>query len=722
MERRFYLTFGIVKPGDRIESARVPRWRRSYARGMACRWGTLASWGSLAASLLVACGDGAELRAPSSPAPEPPVLAPDEPGLPGQNLFVARQVLTVRLTMDPAVFEELEEHGNREEYVPAAARLERTGRDNVELAQLGVRHKGAYSLHHCWDEFGGVRSRERECAKLSLKLEFDAYDPQARFDGLKRLNLHASSGDASKLHELSAYQAFRDFGVDAPRALPARVFVNGQLLGLFIAVEEVDGRYTRAHFPDAPDGNLYKEVWPNAAADDAAFRLALETNEDSADVSGMRAFAEAVSSSAPETFEARLGPFVEIEPLLRYIAVDRALRNWDGIMAFYSRLSPHNFYWYQDDGPAPRFHLIPWDLDNTFWPFDPYMDPQQWVTAPPIPDFNAEPRDCEPRPIWESDGPEYVTPPRCDRLLDGLAEQHWPRLVELGRELSAGPLAPARLSALADEWVSLLEPLVAEDPTIDPAEFQSGVLEFRQVAAEVGPSLEAFLSEGLIQEAAVVDPIGPVPEEIDAPTLDEGLLIESPTNFEFVAPPTAAMPSGVFTYGDPLAAYGAAWSTDTPISGSADLLFSFTFSRGPGSFDEWVGVGISSAETDVSGYSRVVAWLSADKERTVRLRLVSPAYDEQFGGVLAEFGMDFAVGPEPRPVVLAFEDVYYPSWAKQGWATGQGFPGTDAEALQQVLQRFSGLAFGPAATMDAAGELAAATETGHLRVDNIYFR
>jgi spore coat protein H len=687
------------------------------------RWGTLASRSSLAASLLLACGDGAELRAPENPsAPEPPVLTPDEPGSPGQNLFVRGQVLSVRLTMDPAVFQELEEHGNREEYVPATALLERTGRGSVELAQLGVRHKGAYSLHHCWDEFGGVRSRELECAKLSLKLEFDTYDPEARFDGLKHLNLHASSGDTSKLHELIAYQTFRDFGVDAPRALPARVYVNGQPLGLFIAVEEVDGRYTAAHFPDGPDGNLYKEVWPNAAADDAAFRLALETNEDRADVSGMRAFAEAVSSSAPDVFEAALGPFVEMDPLLRYIAVDRALRNWDGIMAFYSRLSPHNFYWYQDDGPTPRFHLIPWDLDNTFWPFDPYMDPQEWVTAPPVPDFNAEPLDCEPRPIWEAGGPEHVTPPRCDRLLDGLAERHWPRLVELGRELIGGPLAPGRLTALADEWGSLLEPIVAEDPTLDPAEFQRGMLEFRRVAAELGPGLEALLAEGLIQEPTRADPVEPLPEQIDAPTLDEGLLIDSPTNFEFTAPPAASMPIGVFIYGDPLATYGASWSTDTPISGNADLLFNFTFRRGPGSFDEWAGVGIGSAEADVSGYSRVVAWLSADKPRTVRLRLASPAYDEQFGGVLAEFGKDFEVGPEPRAVVLGFEDVYYPPWAKEGWATGQGFPGTDDEAREQVLERLSGVVFGPAATVDATGELTLETESGHLRVDNIYFR
>jgi hypothetical protein len=647
---------------------------------------------------------------------------PEEPGLPGHNLFVGQQVLDVRLSMDAARYRELEEHGNREEYMPAAARLERAGRAAVEVVELGVRHKGAYSLHHCWDEFGGVRSYELECEKLSFKLKFDAYDPEARFDGLKRLNLHASSGDPSKLHELVAYQTFRDFGVDAPRATPARVFMNGELLGLFIAVEDVDGRYTAAHFPDAPDGNLYKEVWPNAEAPDADFRLALETNEDVGDVSGLRAFASAVSNATPGSFDSALAPFVDIDALLRYIAVDRALLNWDGIMAFYSPVSPHNFYWYEDDSPEARFHLIPWDLDNTFWPFDPYMDPQQWVTAPPVPDFNSEPRNCEPRPIWEPHGPELITPPRCDRLLDGLAERHWPRVVELGRELSAGPFAAARLTALADAWVSVLEPIVAEDPTLDAAEFQRAVLEFRQQAAEVGAGFDAFLSEGLISEPLVLDPVEPTPEQIDAPSTDAGLLIGTPTNFEFAAPPASAEPVGVFTYGDSLATYTAAWSTDAPLSGAADLRFDFTFNRAPGAFDEWVGVIIASAETDVTQYTRIVAWLSADIPRQVRVRLLSPVYDELFGGALGEFGVDFSVGPEPRAFVLDIEDVYYPGWAKEGWAKGQGFPGTDREALQMVLQRFGGLAFGPAASMDSGGQLSAETEAGHLRIDNIYFR
>jgi hypothetical protein len=205
-------------------------------------------------------------------------------------------------------------------------------------------------------------------------------------------------------------------------------------------------------------------------------------------------------------------------------------------------------------------------------------------------------------------------------------------------------------------------------------------------------------------------------------TPDTGLHIGTPTNFEFATPPVNPEPFGVYTYADPLASFSAAWSTEAPIAGNADLRFDFTFSRGPGLYDEWAGIGLWSTEADVRDYSAIVVWLSSDRPRPVRVRVTSPVYEEVFGGAWAEFGVDDSVGPVPRAVVVNFADLYYPSWAKDEWSGALGFPGTDAEALDLVLQRFDGLIFGPGATVDAAGELSAETEAGHLRIDNIYFR
>ncbi len=644
--------------------------------------------------------------------------------LPGDLTFTEDQVLEIHLTVAEPDLNQLEEHGNEEVYLPAAVEISGAGFEDVSIEEIGLRHKGAYSLHHCWDENGGVRSYEDECARLSYKLKFDKYDDNARFDGLKRLNLHASMGDASKLREFLAYETFAAFGVDGPRAVPARVIINGEVQGLFIAVEDVDGRYTKAHYPDGADGNLYKEVWPRTESPDSQFVEALETNEEAADVSAFRAFAEAIEGSTPETFVERMESWIDLEHVLRYIAVDRAIKNWDGIMAFYSPYRPHNFYIYHDDGPDPRFHLIPWDLDNTFWQFDPYMYPEQWITAPAVPDWNSTPTDCLPRPVWEADGSTRITPPRCDPFLDLLAQTSWSRFVEIGADLLKGPLSTDVLNARLAKRRAQIAPIVEEDILLDASAWESGVAELQNLLVKMRTDFQSLLDAGLIEEGPPVD--DDLPEEVlNGETPDAGLSIDGVTNFEFAEPSAQTEPSFVFQYGDESATYEALWNTESPLSGNADLLFNFLFTRNPSAaaYDEYVGVGIAvDGEADVSGYDRVVFTLSTDKARSVRVKLDSPAYTDEWGGIWSEFGIDLAVTPTPRRFSIRLSQFTYPSWAKDNWTEEQGFTVSDAAARQIVLERFGGLVFAPSASFDASGELQEETETGHLHIDNVYFR
>jgi hypothetical protein len=643
--------------------------------------------------------------------------------LPGERTFSSDGVLEVRLTLDGDVWADLEAHGNLEEYVNAAGSLGVLGQRSTTFAELGLRHKGAYSLHHCWDLNGGVRSYFGDCAKLSYKLKFNEYDEDGRFDGLKRLNLHASSGDATHLRELVAYQTFRDAGVDGPRAMPARLYINDEFQGLFIAVEEVDGRYAKAHYPDGADGNLFKEIWPNAALTDEDFAGALETNEDPADVSDMRAFAAAIAATNATDFLADITPHVAIEPLLRYIAVDRLFRNWDGITAFYSPLTPHNFFWYHDNGADNRFHLVPWDLDNTLWSYDPYMYPEPWSQVAGVPDITSKPFDCQPREVWNPGSGTYLTPPRCDKLLDLLMQTSFEGFAQLATELRETALSAAHLQALADHYRALIAPIVSEDPTLDQTAWSASVDDFSNIIVDAGLDFDELVAAGLIEEEGPpIDPEAPTQEELDAPTLDDGLHVAGITNFEFAEPPVTGIPVGVETFGDGFSSLMAAWNTTEPLSGTADLRFDFTFARSPLAFDEWVNLGMFTGETDVTSYTGIVVLLSSNKQRKVRIRAVSPVYTESFGGIWTEFGVDRQVSPTPTPIKIDFAALSYPDWARAGWTGTQGFPGTDEEAKALVLSRFSGLIFVPDATLDASGEMLTETEDGWLRVDNMYFR
>src|SRR5690606_30051683 len=150
---------------------------------------------------------------------------------------------------------------------------------------------------------------------------------------------------------------------------------------------------------------------------------------------------------------------LDIRHTLRYIAVDRALKNWDGIMAFYEPARPHNFYWYHDDGDPGVFRLIPWDLDNTFWEFDAYMAPEQWATAAPVPDWNVRPQNCNPREVWEPGSGVTITPPRCDTLLDRLAVGYFYEFADAATQLLEGPFSLSVLSEQVQSWRDVLAPL-----------------------------------------------------------------------------------------------------------------------------------------------------------------------------------------------------------------------------------------------------------------------
>lgn len=646
--------------------------------------------------------------------------------LQSSNVFAEAQVLDVRIEIDPADWQTLEEHGNDEVYFPAAVGIEGNEFPSLSLARVGFRHKGSWTLNHCWDDFDGVRSYDDECAKLSYKIDFAEYDSEARFEGLKRLNLHAASGDDSKLRELLGYSTFNDFGIPAPRTVPARLTINGELQGLFIAVEQIDGRFTKTHFPEGGDGNLYKEMWPRTANSVKAMTEALVTNELVSDISDMQGFASAASSATEANFADTMAPWVDLQQMLRYIAVDRALKNWDGIMAFYSPARPHNFYFYHDNGPEGRFHLIPWDLDNVFWAFDPVMAPAQWVTAEPVPDWNVAPAACDPMPIWEPDSTTRVTPPGCDPLLGLLAKTQWQRFTELAAELVAGPIRYEVMDAKVRAWELLLEPLVQEDPLLDVGVWHTEVARFRQILRAVASDLEAFVARGYTVEQPAAGLPEPPAEEFTKSSTAGGLHLAGVNNFEFSDGVTGAALADSYSYADAAAVRNSYWNTASPIDGTADFRFDFEYVDIPGDpWNEYSAVVLStqaSRELDISAYTQISITLRADSERNVRIRANSPAYDDVFGGVWTEFGIEVSVSTTARTFKLRLDRFFYADWARDAWKDGQGWTSSDDVARQTVLQRFNGLIFAPSPHTDSAGELEAERDPGFLEIDDIYFQ
>jgi len=82
---------------------------------------------------------------------------------------------------------------------------------------VGFHYKGnAGTLYNCLDANG-----QPICRKLGVKLEFNAYDSNKRFYGLKKLNLNSSVWDDSLMRERLSYSLFREMNVHTSRATPA---------------------------------------------------------------------------------------------------------------------------------------------------------------------------------------------------------------------------------------------------------------------------------------------------------------------------------------------------------------------------------------------------------------------------------------------------------------------------------------------------------------------
>jgi hypothetical protein len=375
---------------------------------------------------------------------------------------------------------------NEDRYVEAALRV-----GDTELPSIGVRIKGNFSVWGCVDYATGQRQVRVEpffgnidvCQRFSLKLDFNRYDDSFRLDGLKKLNLHAMAADPSKMRERLGYSLFRDMDVLAPRAVHARVYINGEYAGLFAAVEQIDGRFTANRFPASGDGNLYTVLWPFDHITPADAQKALRTNSDSAsvDVSDFLAFKDAVNASTEADFATKMAPYLDFDYLARYIVVDRAINNYDGIMAFYygwgAPPANQNFNWYHNS-ESGRFMLIPWDFDKIFW----YPEPNFWSDNAPngqniVPNWNVTTKNCDGYTAsFDALGATYkMLEIDCDPFMRLLRGTFYDRQKAIADAFIAGPFSETNVKAKLDAWRAQIADAIKDDPLVDSGHWQTWV-------------------------------------------------------------------------------------------------------------------------------------------------------------------------------------------------------------------------------------------------------
>ena len=157
------------------------------------------------------------------------------------RLFDQSRVHTVDIVMDG--WEDFLETCTNEEYAPCTVVIDGEVYENV-----GLRAKGNTSLSSV---------RQYGSSRYSFKVEFDQYGSGFSYHGLDKLSLNNLIQDNTYLKDYMVYTMMNKMGAAAPLCSFARITVNGEEWGLYMAVEAVEDSFLRRNY-GADYGELYK--------------------------------------------------------------------------------------------------------------------------------------------------------------------------------------------------------------------------------------------------------------------------------------------------------------------------------------------------------------------------------------------------------------------------------------------------------------------------------
>jgi len=228
------------------------------------------------------------------------------------------------------------------------------------LENVGLRYKGNSSF-----------STARGILKKSFKIDFNRFVKGQKFLGLTKLNLNNNVLDPSQIREALAYRLWYKLKLPGARTAFARVTLTvpgrheKKLLGLYVVVEQVNGRFLKERFGTdkglllKPERSLSMPYLGEAFAEyervyvpksNAKPRLAKRLIE----------FTRLISQAEDAVFAAEIGGFVHLGQLARFTAAHTVLSHLDSFL-----LRGHNYYLYLPKADG-RFVFLPWDVNSTF--------------------------------------------------------------------------------------------------------------------------------------------------------------------------------------------------------------------------------------------------------------------------------------------------------------------------------------------------------------------
>ncbi|MHA7964025.1 CotH kinase family protein [Paenibacillus sp. CAU 1782] len=267
----------------------------------------------------------------------------------GQSLdelyFPKDKVIDVKVTIDPDKFQSMLNNPLAEELMEASVDYNGEVFDNV-----AIRTKGNLSLTSV--------ARNNDSDRYSFKISFDEYVNQT-LGGISKVNLNNGYSDASYMREFLAYELAETLGLPTPKYSFVQLYVNDELKGLYLAIEQIGDAYLERHFGTSA-GALYKANGGNGSEltwlETIESYTGLDAKQGKADDDSLLHMLDVLNNGSD--YESVLN----VDHALGYFALNVAGGNFDS----YHSDKKHNYYLFGNSG---IYSILPWDFNMAFGGF-----------------------------------------------------------------------------------------------------------------------------------------------------------------------------------------------------------------------------------------------------------------------------------------------------------------------------------------------------------------
>lgn len=167
------------------------------------------------------------------------------------KLFSSDKIIDVNIIMDDDKWNDMLDNALKEEYYECDVEV-----NGEKFKNVGIRPKGNTSLTSI--------ANDPDTDRYSFKIEFDHYVEGQTCFGLDKLILNNNYADATNMKEALVYDMYKFIGADASLSNYAKIFLNGEYRGVYLALEAVEDSFMLRNY-GTQKGELYKPDGMNMA-------------------------------------------------------------------------------------------------------------------------------------------------------------------------------------------------------------------------------------------------------------------------------------------------------------------------------------------------------------------------------------------------------------------------------------------------------------------------